>query len=341
MNKIYINIINSNLKNYEINKQYEINAVKSIGNGGYGYIFLTNQYDVIKIIPENPNESKDSYSDFSEEDVIKKIIDNTNNFNINNNQYAIGKINQTTEQIVKKEKIIHPIDFLINTPGIKESEINYSSIVTNRKKQKFAIYETNTVIIMPHYLCFYNYIDLFPDRKQFKLEKTILFFLSKLIQSIDELITINIINIDIKMNNIMFNKKMEMKIIDYGLTKSYNDLHSKIEIDVKYYAWSNNQHFTYNNQLCYMLSVFVLEIIFDKRVPDIQNNPDNMKFLLYDLISQKYISNDLKKLIKESINIGIDYEIYKNMINKKMQEYNWDNFTIPNIYDLYYISKYY
>ena len=56
-------------------------------------------------------------------------------------------------------------------------------------------------------------------------------------------------------------------------------LYSKIESDFKYYAWSNNPEFTYNNQLCYMLSIFVLEIIFDKRVPDIQNNLDYIKFL--------------------------------------------------------------
>lgn len=338
MNKISVNIYHSNLKNYEINKVYEITAIKSIGNGGYGFIFLTNQHDVIKLIPENPNESKDDYSDFTEENVIKKIIDNKSNFNINNNKYSIGKIIQT-DPIIKKEKIIHPIEFLINTSGINESDINYSSIITNRKKQKFALYETNTVIIMPHYLCFYNYIEIFPNRKEFRSEQIIIFFVSKLIQSIDELLTINVINIDIKMNNIMFDKKMNIKIIDYGLTKSSNNLNSKIETDVKYYAWSNNPEFTYNNQLCYMLSIFFLEIIFDKRVPDIQNNPEYIKYVLYDFISQTYISNELKKLVKESINTGIDYEIYKNEIQKKMQEYNWEDFTIPNIYDLYYSNK--
>ena len=71
MNKISVNIYHSNLKNYEINKVYEITAIKSIGNGSYGYIFLTNAYDVIKLIPENPNESKDDYTDFTEENVIK------------------------------------------------------------------------------------------------------------------------------------------------------------------------------------------------------------------------------------------------------------------------------
>ena len=335
MNKIYVNINHSNLKNYEINKLYEINAIKSIGNGGYGYIFLTNQYDVIKIIPENPDEEKEDYSDFSEENVVKKIIENKNNFKINNNKYAIGKITQN-EQIATNNKFIHPIEFIINTPGVNEKLIKYSSIITNRKKQKFALYETNTVIIMPHYLCFYNYIESFPNRKIFKCEQTILFFLSKLIQGIDELLTINIINIDIKMNNIMFDKKMDMKIIDYGLTKSYTNLYSKIETDAKYYAWSNNPEFTYNNQLCYMLSIFILEIIFDKRVPDIQNNIDNLKYLLYDLMIHTTISNELKKLIKESINIGVDYNIYKEEIQKKMQEYNWEDFTIPNIYNLYY-----
>ena len=129
---------------------------------------------------------------------------------------------------------------------------------------------------------------------------------------------------------------MNMKIIDYGLTKSVNNLNSKIETDVKYYAWSNNPKFTYNNQLCYMLSIFFLEIIFDKRVPDIQNNLDYIKFLLIDLLSQHYISNELKTLVKDSISTGIDYQIYKNIIQKKMQEYNWEDFTIPNIYNLYY-----
>ena len=336
MNKISVNIYHSNLKNYEINKVYEITAIKSIGNGSYGYIFLTNTYDVIKIIPENPNESKDDYTDFTEENVIKKIIDNKSNFNINNNKYSIGKIIQT-EPVIKKEKIIYSIEFLVNISGISESDINYSSIIKNRKKQKFALYETNTVIIMPNYLSFYSYIEIFPSRKEFKSEQTILFFVSKLIQSIDELLTINVINIDIKMNNIMFDKKMNIKIIDYGLTKSANNLNSKIETDVKYYAWSK---FTYNNQLCYMLSIFFLEIIFDKRVPNIQENPDHIKYVLYDFISQNYISNELKKLVKDSINTGIDYQIYKNEIQKKMQEYNWEDFTIPNIYDLYYSATF-
>jgi len=338
MNKISVIIHHSNLQNYEINKTFQITAIKSIGNGGYGYIFLTNQYDVIKIIPENPDEPKEDYTDYPEECVIKKIIENKNHFKINNNKYAIGKVIQN-EPILTKDKIIHPIEFIINTPGIDEKDIKHSSIITNRKKQKFAVYETNTVIIMPHYLCFYNYIESFSNRKPFKCEQTILFFLSKLIQSIDELLSINIINIDIKMNNIMFDKKMDMKIIDYGLTKSANNFYSKIETDVKYYAWSNNPEFTYNNQLCYMLSIFILEIIFDKRVPDIQNNPDYIKFLLFDLLSQRCISNDLKNLIKNSIEIGVDYQAYKDEIQKKMQEYNWEDFTIPNIYNLYYSNN--
>lgn len=338
MNKISVIIYHSNLQTYEINKTFQITAIKSIGNGGYGYIFLTNQYDVIKIIPENPDEPKEDYTDFTEECVIKKIIENKNNFKINNNKYAIGKIIQN-EPLLLKDKIIHPIEFIINIPGTNETDIKHSSIITNRKKQKFTVYETNTVIIMPHYLCFYNYIEIFSNRKIFKYEQIILFFLSKLIQSIDELLTINIINIDIKMNNIMFDKKMDMKIIDYGLTKSYTNLNSKIETDVKYYAWSNNPEFTYNNQLCYMLSIFVLEIIFDKRVPDIQNNPDYIKFLLFDLIPQRSISNDLKILVKKSIETGIEYQAYKDEIQKKMQEYNWEDFTIPDIYHLYYVNK--
>ena len=339
MNKLNINIHHSNLKSYEINKEYEITAIKSIGNGGYGYIFLTNQYDVIKIIPENPDESKDDYYDFTEEIVIQKIIDNKNNFKINNNKYAIGKIINKNDISQENKKIIHQIELIVNTPGIQESEIIYSSIITNRKKQKFAIYQTNTVLIMPYYLSFYNYVEIFPCRKQFKSEQIILFFLSKLIHSIDELFSINTINIDIKMNNIMFDKKMDMKIIDFGLTKSFDNLYSKIETDFKYYVWSNNSQFNYNNQLCYMLSIFALEIIFDKRVTDIQNNPDSIKFILYDLIIQQNISNELKKLITQSINYGIDYQLYKEEIQKRMQEYNWEDFTIPNIYDFYLVNK--
>lgn len=339
MNKLFIKIHHSNLKNYEINKEYEIYAVKSIGNGGYGYIFLTNHNDVIKIIPENPDESKDNYFDFTEENVVQKIIENKNNFKINNNKYAIGKIINKDIILDDSKKTIYPIDFIINVPGIKETEINYSTIVTNRKKQKFAIYQTNTVLIMPYYISFYNYIDIFPNRKLFKTEQVILFFISKLIQSIDELITVNIINIDIKINNIMFNKKMDMKIIDFGLTKSYANLYTKIETDFKYYAWSNNSEFTYNNQLCYMLSIFALEIIYDKRITDVQNNPESLKYILCDFIVLPNFSNDIKKLIKESINFGTDYQIYKEEIQKRMQEYIWEDFTIPNIYDFYMISK--
>jgi len=91
--------------------------------------------------------------------------------------------------------------------------------------------------------------------------------------------------------------------------------------------------------LCYMLSIFILEIIFDKHVPDIQNNLDNMKFLLFDLLSQNYISNELKNLIKNSIEVGMQYQDYKEIVQKKMQEYNWDDFTIPNMYNLYYSKE--
>ena len=337
MNKISVKIHHSNLQNYETNKDYEITAVKTIGNGGYGFIFLTTQNDVVKLIPENPFESRDDYSDFTEEKVIKTIIENRDNFKVNNNKYAIGKIVYKQEFSEEEKKPLNPIDFNINTN--QTADVIYSTITTNRKKQKFALYETNTVIIMPYYLCFYNYIEIFPHRKQFKSEQIILFFLNKLIQSIDELLTINIINIDIKMNNIMFDKKMDIKIIDYGLTKSYEHLFSKIETDVKYYVWSNNPQFNYNNQLCYMMSIFILEIIFDKRVPDIQNNPEYIKYVLYDFISQNFISTEIKKLLKESILVGVDYPIYKEAIQNKMKEYNWDDFTIPNIYDLYVINK--
>jgi hypothetical protein len=336
MNKLYINIHHSNLKNYEINKEYEITAIKSIGNGGYGYIFLTNKDDVIKIIPENPDESKDNYFDYTEETVVQKIIENKNNFKINNNKYAIGKIITKDNISQDCKKSIFPIDFIINILGIKETEINYSSITTNRKKQKFAIYQTNTVLIMPYYLSFYNYMDLYVNRKQFKTEQVILYFISKLIQSIDELITINI---DIKINNIMFDKKMDIKIIDFGLTKCYTNFYTKIETDFKYYAWSNNSEFTYNNQLCYMLSIFALEIIYDKRITDVQNNPESLKYILCDFIIQPYISNEIKKLIKDSINFGTNYDTYKEKIQKKMQEYIWEDFTIPNIYDLYCNNK--
>jgi hypothetical protein len=88
-----------------------------------------------------------------------------------------------------------------------------------------------------------------------------------------------------------------------------------------------------------MLSIFALEIIYDKRITDVQNNPESLKYILYDFITQPYISNEIKKLIKDSINFGIDYQIYKEIIQKKMQEYIWEDFTIPNIYDLYFISK--
>ena len=337
MNKIFVNIKHSNLQNYETKKDYELIAIKTIGNGGYGFIFLTNQNDVIKLIPENPFEVRDDYSDFTEEKVVQSILENKNSIKINNNKYAIGKIMYKKELSEEEKKPLNPIDFNINVD--KTEEIVYSTITTNRKKQKFALYETNTVLIMPYYLCFYNYIEIFPHRKQFKSEQVILFFINKLIQSIDELLSINIINIDIKMNNIMFDKKMDIKIIDYGFTKSKDHLFSKIETDVKYYVWSNNPVFTYNNQLCYMISIFILELIFDKRVPDIQNNPEYIKYVLYDFISQNFLSSEIKKLLKESILNGTAYDIYKEVIHNKMQEYDWSDFAIPNIYDLYLANK--
>ena len=50
---------------------------------------------------------------------------------------------------------------------------------------------------------------------------------------------------------------------------------------------------------------------------------------------------ELKDLIKKSIENGVEYQAYKDKIQKKMQEYNWEDFTIPNIYNLYYVNKSY
>ena len=338
MNKLSINITNSNIKNYELSKNYELILIKPIGNGAYGYIFYTQNNDVVKILCDNIYEEKDNISEYSEDYVIDKIINNKNNFTVNNNNYALGKIiyNENKEESCNI-KAINTIE--LNVIPYESKEIIHSSVTTNRKKTKFVLYETNYVVIMPLYLSFYNYFECFPSRKPFRSEQLLIFLMNKLIQSIDELLMIGILNNDIKMNNIMIDKNMNIKIIDFGLTKSIEQSFVKIDTDIKYYAWSDNKDFTYNNQLCYMISIFILEIIFDKRVTDLQNNPENIKYILYDFLSQQYILNIIKKLIKESILKGIDYNEYKDIIKKQYEIYDFNDFALPNIYYLGLYNK--
>ena len=64
---------------------YEVNLWKCIGSGSYGYIFLTDIDNyAVKILTEyNDKENREEFSDYSEIDVVNRIIDKKIKMTIN------------------------------------------------------------------------------------------------------------------------------------------------------------------------------------------------------------------------------------------------------------------
>ena len=340
MNKIYVNIINSNLPKLVRKYNYEVNLLKCIGSGSYGYIFLTDIDNyAVKILTEyGDKNNKEAYSDYNEIDVVNRIIDKKIKMDINNDRYGYGKLmNKYNFDDLTKKKIEN--SETKKNPGIyihinlkDDLKIEYSVIKKREKVKTFLVYDNNEVIFMPIYLPFMDYIESFNNEIMFRNEGVLCLFVKKLLKSVDELLKINMINIDLKMSNVMINKKLEMKIIDFGMVMNkdkYNDL---MDLNVNYYIWPHKKNYTYSMMIPYMIVIFILEIVFKTDVYRLQNNNFALQSLLEDLGYILFLSKEFKEIICNVLTDCMQLDEFRTKMDTIFSKYNLEELEMQNIY---------
>jgi len=317
MNQIFVSIKNSNLEKLIPEEKYKISLLKYINEGSYGVIFLTdcNNY-VVKILDEDLRQinQKSEYSDFTEIEVIDLLIENKNSFQINNSDYAYGKLQTYNEEIdlnlsQNSEILIYVNETYDLSP--LESELIFKD---KRKNKKFILYEGNTVIFMPLFVRFDDYFN-YIGKKFFFNEMTVLKIMSLLVESSYELSKINIMNIDLKKSNVMIDKNNKMKIIDFGLVKSRLRLDETFEINEKYFIWPTSHIFDYRKLISYMICMFIIDLLLDSKIYNDEKDIITSKEILPIFNKITYLTEKTKKIVITGITDGINIEDLRDKIN--------------------------
>lgn len=340
MNKIYVKIKNSNINSFSPKKYYSINLLKCIGSGSYGLIFLTDIKNYVVKIIVDIDDQDDRLSDFKEIDVIDKLIQKK--ITVNNGEYAHGELvneNKYNLMITKKEegRTRRSSSIFLHLNLIGDANPLESKISKRNKTKSFYLYETNSVIIMPLFVPFYDYLDV--CKKNFRNEIVLCNILKLLIDSVDELFEMNFINIDLKMNNIMIDKNNNLKIIDFGMVLSSKRLMEKMNHDIKYYIWPKNRDFSYSMILSYMIVVFILEILYEQYVFEIHKNNTVSKVLINNVEIEDFLSPKFKEIIVKVLEEGIEYNNFKFRINQLLYSYGINKGKLPNLYNILLSDK--
>ena len=300
MNQIKINVSNSNIELFKKNEDYIITLSMFLKNGTYGYVFTTN-YDIycIKIICLNPHhDNRNELVDYEETDAIDKIITSKQSFEVVNSEYCYGKICYYNGEIDVKSSII------INV-NKSDNRVTRNSYIENKKKMtKFIVYEENYVIIMPYYFEF--------TQVNMKIED----ICKKIIKAVDELLSIDLINIDLKKGNFMVDINNNIKMIDMGMMRDKNKMNDIFREDnTLYYIWPIHKNMTHKQLLSYMIAIFMIELKYPHNVYEIKNDYNYISLILKKFCDLDEISYIFREIIRTVITNGLDYDVFSRMIS--------------------------
>lgn len=332
-NKIYVNIIDSNIQEFSPKKIFKLKLLKCVGTGAYGFIFLTNinRY-AVKILTGKPkdinNEISDGLTDYTEVDVISRIIERKEEFEINCANYAYGFLLNNEKTTDNKQ-----IKLIVNKDMCVEEVM--SEIVRKDKIKKVVFYENNYVIIMPMYVTFNDYVKTI-GVNFFKNEKVIYKIIDNLVKSVKEMRELDLINMDLKIGNSMLDMRNKMKIIDFGMTKSIDNLNNPIFYNLKYYIWPENGK-TYNKTISFMICIFILELLFDSKIYDLQKNKKEIYTFIDLLKTITYLKEEFKELVKITLTDGINFDDFCLQFN--IIKGNLNVIELPNIYHFVLYNK--
>ena len=299
MNQIKIKVVNSNIELFKKNEDYVITIPKFLKNGTYGYVFTTN-YDnyCIKIICQNPYlDNSNDLVDYDEIEVIDKIITANPSFDVVCSEYCYGKICYYNGEIDIKSSI----HFNVNKSDNRVSRHSY--IEEKKKTNKFIVYEDNYVIIIPYYFEFKQV-----DMKIEDICKTI-------IKSVNELLSIDLINIDLKKGNFMVDVNNKIKMIDMGMMRDKNKMNEVFrEYDVLYYIWPIHKNMTHKQLIPYMIAMFMIELKYPQQVYEIKKDYNYISMILKKFCELDELPILFREIINTAITKGVDHEIFSRMV---------------------------
>jgi len=300
MNQIKINVVNSNIDQFKKNEDYVITLPKFLNCGTYGYVFTTN-YDnyCVKILSLNPHlDNSNDLVDYEEIEVIDKIIESKQTFEVVSSEYCYGKIKYYNGDLDIKSSTHITINKTDNNIPRK------SYIEQNNKVKKFIIYEENYVIIMPRYFDLRN--------TKIKPEEVC----KKVIKSVDELLSIDLINIDIKRANYMVDINNNIKMIDMGMMRNKDKMDKSFkEDDISYYTWPIHRVLKHKQLIPYMISIFMLELKYQNDVYEIKRDYNHILMIIKKFMGLEELPIMFRDIINKALTHGVDYEIFSRMIS--------------------------
>lgn len=300
MNQIKINVVNSNIERFKKNEDYVITLPKFLNCGTYGYVFTTN-YDnyCVKILCLNPHlDNTNELIDYDEIEVIDKIITSEKSFEVVSSEYCYGKILYYNGELDIKSST----HISINKTANDIPRQSYTE--HNNKVKKFIIYEENYVIIMPRYFDIRS-INIKPEE-----------VCKKVIKSVDELLSIDLINIDIKRANYMVDINNNIKMIDMGMMRNKDKMDKTFrENEISYYIWPIHRVLKHKQLIPYMISIFMLELKYPNNVYEIKSDYKYILAIIKRFMELEDLHIMFRDIINKALTHGVDYEIFSRMVS--------------------------
>lgn len=338
MNNIYLNVINSNLKKIDKCRNYDISLIKYISSGSYGIIFMTNiENYVAKIFFEDKTKKSDisDYTDFHETETVEKIINNKSMFNFCCSDYAYGKLLIEDYSSDENSQSDQEINIYINE---NFSLSPFESEIGGEINKKFYLFEGNFVILLPIYIDFRDHIE-FIGKNMFLNEMFLMRLIYILILAVEEQRKIGIINIDLKMSNLMVDKNNKLKLIDFGFAKSVEKKDENFQIQDKYFIWPNRSRgYKYDDITAYMISIIIFELVFERKINNLTKNQNLLNFFILDFSNISYFSQTFKEFITNPLKIPVSFEKFKKEYFE-ITNIDFDDLTLPSYYHIILESK--
>lgn len=317
MSKILVKIKKSNIDNFKPENEHELYLEKCLGLGSYGYIFKFDNF-AIKILQDKEESFDENYCDLNEIQTVEKFIELNPNFQVICNKYCTGNILYQEEQKLVDGKI----NIFVNNYS-NQDEIN-SVVIKKRKRNIFQIFHNYPIIIMPIFIPY--------DKNTFensfiRKDIYILKLLDYLVNATNEMLSIGLVNLDLKSNNSVIDNNGDLKIIDFGMVKKIDKMNNIFTNEIKYYIWPFGKS-TISQCLSYMVAAFIIEIYYPKFY-NIKTNSRLKKFILDNFGDILTLPFDIKDLIINTLIYGMDWEDFVSEYSKIKQYYDLSKIKIP------------
>jgi hypothetical protein len=263
-------ILYSKSNNYLINKYYKLKLLEKIGEGNYGLIYEISKNYVIKI--------------------FKNSLITTN---INNESESVIPLNN------ENREISFFISYLKNKTANTNFIIDVKSIgilVDDYKINNLIIKKNSFFMILPSCISIYKLLNLWktPLINNKDGIEIVLNIMKRLIDiQLFLYNNYNIINLDIKTDNLMIEKKNKLIIdniinIDLGLIKTKNN--NTYQFDCKYIIWPSSENIKLEKIPSYSICINGLEILLGKEFIE-KNKKMNIIDKLYFLKNNDEVYN--------------------------------------------------